>query len=36
LLSDSKSRPYDGVVAAMSRNLGALSRDIAKAIAGGG
>jgi uncharacterized lipoprotein YmbA len=35
LLGDSKSRPYDGVVAAMSRNLGALSRDIAKAIQGG-
>jgi uncharacterized lipoprotein YmbA len=32
LLGDSKSRPYDGVVAAMSRNLGSLSRDIAKAI----
>lgn len=35
LLGDSKSRPYDGVVAAMSRNLGALSRDIAKVIASG-
>jgi uncharacterized lipoprotein YmbA len=35
LLGDNKSRPYDGVVAAMSRNLGALSRDIAKAIQGG-
>jgi uncharacterized lipoprotein YmbA len=35
LLGDSKSRPYDGVVAAMSRNLAALSRDIAKAIRGG-
>jgi uncharacterized lipoprotein YmbA len=36
LLGDGKRRPYDNVVAAMSRNLGALSRDIAKAIAGGG
>jgi uncharacterized lipoprotein YmbA len=36
LLGDNKSRPYDGVVAAMSRNLGALSRDIAKVIQGGG
>jgi uncharacterized lipoprotein YmbA len=35
LLADSK-RAYDSVVAAMSRNLGALSRDIAKAIQGGG
>jgi len=35
LLGDSKLRPYDGVVAAMSRNLGALGRDIAKAIASG-
>jgi len=35
LLGESKARPYDGVVAAMSRNLGALSRDIAKAIQGG-
>ena len=35
LLGDSKKRPYDSVVAAMSRNLGALSRDIAKAIQGG-
>jgi uncharacterized lipoprotein YmbA len=36
LLGDSKKRPYDNVVAAMSRNLGALSRDIAKAIQSGG
>ena len=36
LLGESKQRPYDGVVAAMSRNLGALSRDIAKAIQAGG
>lgn len=35
LLGDNKSRPYDSVVAAMSRNLGALSRDVAKAIQGG-
>ncbi len=35
ILSDSAKRPYDSVVAAMSRNLGALSRDIAKVIAGG-
>jgi uncharacterized protein len=32
LLGESKARPYDAVVAAMSRNLAALSRDIAKAI----
>jgi uncharacterized lipoprotein YmbA len=36
LLGDNKQRPYDSVVAAMSRNLGALSRDIAKVIQSGG
>jgi uncharacterized protein len=35
LLGENKQRPYDGVVAAMSRNLGALSREIAKAISSG-
>jgi uncharacterized lipoprotein YmbA len=35
ILAASSKRPYDSVVAAMSRNLGALSRDIAKAIQGG-
>jgi len=35
LLGDNKQRPYDSVVAAMSRNLGALSRDIAKTIVSG-
>jgi uncharacterized lipoprotein YmbA len=35
ILSASAKRPYDSVVAAMSRNLGALSRDIAKTIATG-
>jgi uncharacterized lipoprotein YmbA len=35
ILSDSAKRPYDSVVAAMSRNLGALSRDIAKTITTG-
>jgi hypothetical protein len=31
---DHNDRPYDGVVAAMSRNLATLSQDIAAAIAG--
>jgi uncharacterized lipoprotein YmbA len=35
ILSGNSKRPYDSAVAAMSRNLGALSRDIAKAIRGG-
>jgi uncharacterized lipoprotein YmbA len=32
--STREARPYDAVVAAMSRNLGVLSRDIASAISG--
>jgi uncharacterized lipoprotein YmbA len=35
ILSGNGKRPYDSVVAAMSRTLGGLSRDIAKAIRGG-
>ncbi len=35
LASGSDKRPYDSVVAAMSRNLGALSQEIAKAITSG-
>jgi uncharacterized lipoprotein YmbA len=34
LSAGNSKRPYDSVVAAMSRNLGALSRDVAKEIQG--